>query len=150
MLDILSHRPCKHALVSMNTTPQPPPPPMWGGTGVISLGELKHYSMGSGTDESGLGRWTWAQCRGKNNISLRAVSIHQPCANKDGVMSAWAQQKAYLQDQNDDRDPRSAFREDLQKQIQTWIDTGDQLIVGGASTSPSYTHRFHLCFRNRD
>ena len=106
-------------------------PRQCGGAGVISLGKLKHHSMGSGTDESGLGQWTWAQCRGKNNISLRAVSIHQPCANKDGVMSAWAQQKAYLQDQNDDRDPRSAFREDLQKQIQTWIDTGDQLMTGG-------------------
>ena len=36
-------------------------PRQWGGTGVTSLGKLKHYSMGSGTDESGLGRWTWAQ-----------------------------------------------------------------------------------------
>ena len=97
-------------------------PRQWGGTGVISMGKLKHYSMGSGTDKSGLGRWTWAQHRGKNNISLRVVSIHQPCTNKDGVTSAWAQHKAHLQNINDDRNPRVAFREDLQQQIQEWVD----------------------------
>ena len=96
-------------------------PRQWGGTRVISLGKLKHCSMGSGTDESGLGRWTWAQYRGKNNISLRVVSIYQPCANKDGVTSVWAQHKAHLQDLNDDRDLRVAFRENLQKQIQEWV-----------------------------
>ena len=101
VLNALNHRQCKHDSASMNTTHQAPPR-QWGGTGVMSLGKLKHYSVGSGTDESGLGRWTWAQCQGKNNISLRVASIHQPCANKDRVMSAWVQQKAHLEDHNDD------------------------------------------------
>ena len=59
------------------------------------------------------------------------VSIYQPCTNKDGVTSVWAQHKAHLQDLNDDRDPRVAFREDLQQQIQEWVDRGDQLVIGG-------------------
>ena len=68
---------------------------------------------------------------GKNNISLQVVSIYQPCTNEDGVTSAWVQHKAHPQDLNDDRDPRVAFREDPQQQIQEWVDRGDQLIIGG-------------------
>ena len=35
-------------------------PFQWGGTGVFSLGKMRQYSMGTGVDSSGLGRWTWA------------------------------------------------------------------------------------------
>ena len=48
-----------------------------GGTGVLSNGKLSHFTMETGTDKSGLGRWTWVHYRGKNNVTLRVVSIYQ-------------------------------------------------------------------------
>ena len=103
----------------------------WGGTGVLTQGKLASYPFGSGVDESGLGRWTWSRVRGKGNITLRLVSIYQPSANLTGVVSVAAQHKTYFQEQNDDRDPRKAFREDFKAALLQWIEEGDQLIVGG-------------------
>ena len=103
----------------------------WGGTGVGSYGKLTHYSMGAGSDRTGLGRWTWARYRGKDGATLRVVSIYQPSDNINGIVSVHAQHKRYLQSKNDDRHPRIAFKEDLAEELQQWIDAGDHLIVGG-------------------
>ena len=103
----------------------------WGGTGIVSYGRMSFYSMGAGTDKLGLGRWTWARYRGKGGVVLRVVSIYQPCKNKYGAQSVYAQHKNYLQTKNDDRDPRTAFREDLKSELENWIEEGDQIIVGG-------------------
>ena len=87
--------------------------------------------MGAGSDKAKLGRWTWARYRGKGGVVLRVVSIYQPCQNKTGERSVYAQHKHYLQGQNDDTEPREAFRRDLQQELQEWIDEGDQIIIGG-------------------
>ena len=34
---------------------------LWGGTGVMTHGKLKHFAMGAGSDNVKLGRWTWAR-----------------------------------------------------------------------------------------
>ena len=103
----------------------------WGGTGVISHGKLSHYTMAAGADTSGLGRWTWVRYWGKNNVSLRVVSIYQPSENTNGIVSVPAQHKAYLQSKDDDRPPRTAFKEDLSAELLQRHSTGDHIIVGG-------------------
>jgi exonuclease III len=103
----------------------------WGGTGILCKGKLKHYAMGSGGDQTGLGRWTWARTRGKGGMVLRVVSVYCPCKNKRGTIVVWAQHKIYLQERNDDREPRNAFLEDLRKEIIQWIEEGDQVLVCG-------------------
>ena len=124
-------------------------PKQWGGTGIVSQGKLKHYASGAGTDASGLGRWTWATFRGKGTIKLRIVSVYQPCKNLTGITAVYAQHKAYLQDSNDDRDPRTAFKEDLKEQLDQWIEEGDQLIVAGdlneSVFGTSITNVFNEC-----
>ncbi len=102
----------------------------WGGTGIFSRGKLAYYCAGAGTDRAGLGRWTWTRFRGKGGMNLRLVSIYRPCKNK-GETSVCAVQKSAMQENNDDRHPRKAFLEDLKTELQTWIDEGDQIIVGG-------------------
>jgi hypothetical protein len=62
---------------------------------------------------------------------LRYASVYCPCENKSGKIAVWSQQKTYLQNRNDDRDPRKAFMEDLKSHIQQWIDDGDQVMVCG-------------------
>ena len=104
---------------------------LWGGTGVCSYGRLSHHSMGVGEDPTGLGRWTWARYRGKQGIVLRAVSIYMPSENTNGIISVPAQHKRYLQEHNDDREPRQAFRDDLAQELDKWLAEGDQIIIGG-------------------
>jgi hypothetical protein len=103
----------------------------WGGTGVLCRGKLHHYTMGTGGDATGLGRWTWARIRGKGGMVLRYASVYCPCENKSGKIAVWTQQKTYLQTHNDDRDPRKAFMEDLKKDIKQWIAEGDQVLICG-------------------
>jgi exonuclease III len=103
----------------------------WGGTGVLCRGKIKHYTMGTGGDPTGLGRWTWARIRGKCGMVLRYVSVYCPCENKTGKIAVWTQQKTYFQIHNDDRDPRRAFMEDLKMHVKQWIKDGDQVLVCG-------------------
>ena len=62
---------------------------------------------------------------------LQVVSVYRPCNSSSGERTAWSQHKAYFNDNNDDRDPRDAFLEDLKSEIQEWTQVGDQIIVGG-------------------
>jgi exonuclease III len=103
----------------------------WGGTGVLCRGKLHHFTMGSGGDATGLGRWTWARIRGKGGVVFQYASVYCPCENKSGKIAVWTQQKTYLQENNDDRDPRRAFMQDLAEEIKKWIDEGDQVLIGG-------------------
>jgi hypothetical protein len=41
------------------------------------------------------------------------------------------QQRCYLQQTNDDRPVRTAFREDFADALASWLQAGDQIIVGG-------------------
>jgi len=92
---------------------------------------MSHLAMGTGCDKAKLGRWTWAQYRGKNGMVLHCVSVYRPVPNSTGASSVWNQHKHYLLSQNDDRDPQVAFWEDLRKEAQEWLREGDQLIIGG-------------------
>ena len=103
----------------------------WGGTGIMSNGKISYFSMGAGSDSSGLGRWTWTRYRGKDGIVLRCVSVYQPNSNKEGTLTVYQQHKEYLQSINDDRDPRAAFMEDLDNSLTEWSITGDQIILSG-------------------
>jgi len=87
--------------------------------------------MGSGCDKAKAWGWSWSRFRGKGGMALRVVSVYRPCASSGGKRTAWSQHKAYFNDQNDDRDPRKAFMEDLATEIQEWTQEGDQVIVGG-------------------
>ena len=102
----------------------------WGGTGVISIGKITYFSMGTGTDKKGLGRWTWARYRGKQGIVFRVVSFYQPC-NSKGPTTVHEQQRCRLQAIKDDRPVRRAFREDFKAELADWINLGDQIVVGG-------------------
>lgn len=111
----------------------------WGGTGVFTHGKLAYYSAGAGQDKKGLGRWTWASYSGKGGMNLRVVSIYQPCASK-GTQTVSAVQRSAMQEENDDRDTRIAFREDFKAELATWIQAGDQIVVGGDVNESVFHH----------
>ena len=49
----------------------------------------------------------------------------------DGAGRVYNQHLKYLNDNDDDRDPHTAFLEDLDKAVAKWLESGDQLVVGG-------------------
>ena len=62
---------------------------------------------------------------------FQVVSVHQPCENKLGPQSVWSQHQKCLDERQDERDPRTAFREDFIEELTDWINMGDQMLVGG-------------------
>ena len=50
---------------------------------------------GAGLDLKGLGRWTWLQIRGKDNIHIRFILAYKPCHTQLPV-STWTQQVNYF------------------------------------------------------
>jgi exonuclease III len=125
----------------------------WGGTGILSKNKIRHYTMGSGIDPSGLGRWTWSRYRGKGGMTLRIASVYCPCVNTTGPLSVYKQHITHLQNTNDDRNPRKAFLEDLKQEMETWQAEGDQMLICGdlnhEVTEPAITNLFsHFSMHN--
>ena len=86
--------------------------------------------MEGGKDPSGLGRWAWTRYRGRQGINLRIVVAYRPVLNTTGPLSVWNQQKAYFENVDDDRCPREAFTDDLCKEVVSWMEAGDQVVLG--------------------
>jgi hypothetical protein len=87
--------------------------------------------MESDKDFWGLGRWAWTRYRGRNNISLRVIAIYQLVLNCTGVMSVRNQQKSYLKLIQEDQCPREMFVHNLVGNVVKWLETCDQLGIGG-------------------
>jgi hypothetical protein len=92
-----------------------------------------HRDLTIGEDPSGLARWAWHHYQGKNGIALRVVSAYQPNGpGTGGPYTVYTQHVRHLcsGDKNNLHDPQTVFIEDLKTQLQDWIDTGDQIVVG--------------------
>ena len=50
--------------------------------------------------------------------------------NRQGVQLVWNQQKGYFEGIKDDRCPRQIFVDDLCKEVEGWLEAGDQLVIG--------------------
>ena len=103
----------------------------WGDTAVLSMGNISHCAKGAGRDLTGLGRWCWTRFQGRNGITLRYVSVYGPCDSTNGETSVRRQHIKYLNENNDNRHPKTAFLEDLENELKTWLAAGDQVVVGG-------------------
>ena len=104
----------------------------WGGTAILTTGATVNFNgAGSGADSKGLGRWCWTRYRGRNNIILRVVSVYRPNKNLEDAGSAYKQQRRQLNQINDDEEVWKAFLQDLCLDMMSWLEKGDQLLVGG-------------------
>jgi hypothetical protein len=105
----------------------------FGGTAIVSLGSTTFYCIGSGSDPTNLGRWCWSRYQGSHNTHLRFVSFYRPNnnTNSSAQLSVLAQHRQYFQSKNVDRDPYSAFLEDLRDEVLKWKHLGDSLVLCG-------------------
>ena len=97
-----------------------------GGTLMLSKDGMVHTVRGTGSDASGLGRWSWMKITGKHDYTTRVVTVYSPASSGRGVSTVYTQQLTHL-----GTDPIEAFYKDLGTVILKWQEEGDQLIIMG-------------------
>ena len=101
-----------------------------GGTLTMCHGHACARVMDCGRDNSILGRWSWLRLRGSNGRTLRFVTVYRPVLSH-GATSAYQQHRSVLLEQGIDECPRKKLMEDLRRDLEKWIEEGDQLLVAG-------------------
>ncbi len=103
----------------------------WGGTGIVTTLDACAYVMDSGWDKSKLGRWCWKCYHGRDGIMTRIVSFYRPCCNTSGEQLVYQQHVTYFNSIGDQQDPQQAFLDDFEDASSSWIQKGEQLLIGG-------------------
>ncbi len=118
-----------HISYSNNTTSAPIQPHQYGGTALFSLNKASHRVISKGQDESQLGRWVWTRCRGRNNHTLRIITGYRPNPPSGGPFTVYSQHRLYFNSILDHICPRTAFVQDLCKEIEIFKAEGDHIIL---------------------
>ena len=105
-----------------------PPRRLYGGTAIIAIENAVARTGSSGSDPSGLGRWSWLELKGAHGTII--VSAYRPTATGTGAETVGNQHRQFLRQNDDDRTPRAAFLADLGKAIDDWHDQGKRVIIG--------------------
>ena len=113
----------------------------WGGTAVIARKDVSPRYKCMGTDKSGLGRWSYMTFQGSGGRYLTVISGYRPVYNPNYEGSVWCQQQSGLDKMGVDKDPRTAFEEDLVQEVKGFYEQGHTVILGmdynGDVTRPS-------------
>ena len=101
-----------------------------GGVSLITFDHLSHRVSSSGSDPSGMGRWTWQTIRCKTR-NIQLVTAYQPNITVgDDKQTVYAQQKRHLKyTTKSTLCPREAFRADLTVQLNAWTEKNDVIIL---------------------
>ena len=108
-----------------NTSYQP------GGNILLSIGKPTFRIIAQGSDKKGLGRWCWTRYRGRHDITIRVICAYRPCKpNIPGPNTTYSQHQRLFDMTNDNRCPRAAILEDLEREMREWREVdGDQIIM---------------------
>ena len=110
----------------------------------LTSGNVSGRVIRSGSDK--MGRWSYQYLTCKENRCIVIVTAYQPC--KQYLISAGriksntvsAQQMSMMLLENDDRSPRKAFIDDLEKFIQDVQAEGHKLLIVGDFNEALYHH----------
>ena len=101
-----------------------------GGVSLVTFDQLSQRVSSSGSDPSGLGRWTWQciRCRTRN---IRIVTAYQPNITiGEEKQTVYAQHKRYLRYiQKTNMCPRETFRQDLSNALRPWMEANEVIIL---------------------
>ena len=102
-----------------------------GGTCTIVFNQLSHRSHRSGSDPTGLGRWSWVQFQGKQGHFTRVITAYRPCRppTMTALTTTWDQQTRYLRQQSLNSNPRQQVDIDIQNLLRSWIDMHIRIIL---------------------
>ena len=104
-----------------------------GGTSLIMYGPLTENLQheGPSRDETGLGRWAVMTLLG-DGIKTRIICGYNPCYNNNNNAdnsTTYQQHRRYFRPRNENRCPRTLFRDHLVRALTKWREEGDRLIV---------------------
>lgn len=102
----------------------------YGGVAVLGRQDAAPRTIGSGTDDTGLGRWCYQRLQGKTMVTTRIYSAYRPCSSWQESGSVHNQHLRYLRSNKDLRSPQTAFLEDFKKELLQAKAEGDQIIIG--------------------
>jgi hypothetical protein len=122
-----------------------------GGTMVAAFSQLAGFIEETGSDRTGLGRWSWIKV-GTGEYSTWIISMYQPCnmakthtstLDSSGKMkqsrTVWAQHVRYLRKKGIFHDPRKAFCCQLITQLKHWRAKGDEIVLFADLNENVYT-----------
>ena len=102
----------------------------YGGTAVFAYDFISHMVRASGTDSTGLGRWSWLQLEGHRNQRVRIVSAYNPCRTPTNhYATVYSQHKWYYNSIKKDVCPRKQFRRDLCAFLQSCQADNERIIL---------------------
>ena len=105
----------------------------YGGVSMSIFGKLTRHKQQYGTDERGLGRFSWVTTAGTDNHKTTFISAY--CPNESNLEgSVWTQQLTAMDDQptvpNYDH-PRRLFWDDLKQIVEHWVTLGHRIVLTG-------------------
>ena len=122
--------PSTFTYITNNTTESSP----WnqtGGTGFSIHHSILSHKILHGADPTGLGRWSFIRLKGKHNSTITFISAYRPCRSPNSLGSVWNQQIRYFHLQGiSNPDPCSIFDSDLMTALVSWLDAGDNVVLG--------------------
>ena len=103
-----------------------------GGTAILTKGEMALRISRTTTEGKRLGRWTSTVIQGKQGIKTRIVSVYVPIVmSKHGHKKVSCQQQRALLGMGVTGNVMEVFWQDFWKDVDNWIEQGEQLIIAG-------------------
>jgi len=99
-----------------------------GSMGIVVLNVLSHRALKPRDDPIDLGHWCWVHLCGQHSHHIRIVSMYCPC-KMDGALSMYQQHLHTLGCLKCNICPKSAILDDLAKELISWQDAGDTVII---------------------
>jgi len=92
---------------------------------MATLGQAAYRHYAHGVDQTGLGRWSWMEFRGKNEYATRVYTAYRPggkpCTDSERT-TVYHQQKRYLRKHAINVEPRDFFDECLKEELQVQLE----------------------------
>lgn len=122
-----------------------------GGTAVVLKGNLAVRAVKSHYDDLRLGRWSSIIIQGTQGIRTRIVSVYVPIVvTQHGHRKVAVQQQRALLSMGVKEHVLNKFWNDFWMQVDTWLDKGEQLIIGGDWNTNVVAPRFLEKFKKRN
>ena len=102
-----------------------------GGTCSFVIDQLSHRTSQTGKDPSGLGRWTWIEFQGANELRSRVYTAyrtgHKPAKSK--LTTVYDQQMRFIRRNNLNCEPRDLFDKDIMTEIEKQQANNIQIVL---------------------
>jgi len=100
-----------------------------GGTMLLVVNQLLDHALCPGDDPKGIGWWCSTQLSGAQQKVTRLVALYW--MHKSGPLMVYQQQAQALEVLNCYDNPQKALLQDLAREMTSWMEAGDQVIVMG-------------------